>query len=399
MISVHRRGTSPIAALVSCAVVMVLSTLLPLGVTGATPSGALSIAQTKAEIASLSAQLARQEKSSEVTANEYDLAKSDLATLNSDVLALQTRERDTRVSLARTTRSMITAVLQSYVFDTSTTQVVEVFNQDVTSSDARSVYQSLVVGNLGQVRARLDRERTSLLNTIALAAKRRSQANAQTVNLQNLLSANIAESNQTRATLDSVTAALKTQIIAYEVNAGAVAARTRDTAAESSAVAAAAEVGGQQAANQVLAAITANTPPVVTTPVSGSPAGSAAGEAAVSYAEQQVGVPYVWGGETPGLGFDCSGLVQWAWGKAGYSIPRTTEEQWAALPHVPLNQLQPGDLLYYYNLDGDNAVDHVVMYVGSGSFGANTIIAAPYTGTDVGLAPIFTFGLVGAARP
>ena len=82
-------------------------------------------------------------------------------------------------------------------------------------------------------------------------------------------------------------------------------------------------------------------------------------------AESQIGVPYVWGGETPGVGFDCSGLVQWAWAKAGIQIPRTTESQWPdAGPRARLNDLEPGDLLFYYNLDGDNAVDHVVMYVG-----------------------------------
>jgi cell wall-associated NlpC family hydrolase len=67
--------------------------------------------------------------------------------------------------------------------------------------------------------------------------------------------------------------------------------------------------------------------------------------------------------------------------------------------HVPLSALQPGDLLFYYNLDSDHQVDHVVMYVGSGPYGANTIIAAPYTGTNVSYAPIFTAGLIGAARP
>jgi cell wall-associated NlpC family hydrolase len=110
-------------------------------------------------------------------------------------------------------------------------------------------------------------------------------------------------------------------------------------------------------------------------------------------------VPYVWGGETPGVGFDCSGLVQWAWGKAGIAIPRTTETQWPAMEHVSLNKLQPGDLLFYYNLDGDHEVDHVVMYVGSGPYGTSTIIAAAHTGTNVGYEPLFTFGLVGAARP
>ena len=51
-------------------------------------------------------------------------------------------------------------------------------------------------------------------------------------------------------------------------------------------------------------------------------------------AESEIGVPYVWGGETPGVGFDCSGLVQWAWAQAGISIPRTTETQCPAMLHV-----------------------------------------------------------------
>jgi cell wall-associated NlpC family hydrolase len=119
----------------------------------------------------------------------------------------------------------------------------------------------------------------------------------------------------------------------------------------------------------------------------------------VTAAESQLGVPYQWGGETAGVGFDCSGLTQWAWGQAGVSIPRTSETQWADLTHVPLDQLEPGDLLFYYNLDGDDSVDHVVMYVGSGPYGSQTIIQAPYTGVDVSYAPIFTEGLIGAAQP
>jgi cell wall-associated NlpC family hydrolase len=119
----------------------------------------------------------------------------------------------------------------------------------------------------------------------------------------------------------------------------------------------------------------------------------------VHAAEGQIGVPYVWGGETPGVGFDCSGLVQWAWAQAGIKIPRTTESQWPALVHVSLSDLEPGDLLFYYNLDDDNSIDHVVMYVGSGPYGVDTVIAAAHTGTDVDYEPVFTNGLYGEARP
>jgi len=83
-------------------------------------------------------------------------------------------------------------------------------------------------------------------------------------------------------------------------------------------------------------------------------AGTAQGARAVRYAKSQIGVPYVWGGETPGRGFDCSGLVQWAWARAGIAIPRTTETQWPDMIHVTLTELQPGDLLFYFNLDGDH---------------------------------------------
>ena len=393
---VRCRGTTPLSGLVLSAAVVVASLLVPLGVS---VSGAQSIAQTKAEIASLSAQLARQVKSSEVTANAYDSAKSQLSALTSNIITLQGRERAERAVVAVTTKSLVKAVVQSYVYATPTSQAIAVFNQDVSSADSRQVFQSLVVRDLNRLRDKLDRERAALVTAISQVSAQRSRAVIETANLQSLLAHNISAADQTRSTLNVVTAALRTQIIAYEVAAGAAAAQNRDTAAEASAVAAASAVGGQNAANQVLAAIAANTPPVVTATVSGSPAGSAAGELAVSYAEKQIGVPYVWGGETPGVGFDCSGLVQWAWSQAGYSMPRTTQEQWAALPHVPLNQLRPGDLLYYYNLDGDNTVDHVVMYVGSGTWGTNTIIAAAYTGTNIATAPIFTFGLVGAARP
>ena len=88
---------------------------------------------------------------------------------------------------------------------------------------------------------------------------------------------------------------------------------------------------------------------------------------------RQLGCPYVYGGTGPcHMGFDCSGLVQAAWASAGVQIPRDTYEQWAALPHVPLSSIEPGDLLIY------NGEGHVAMYVGGGY-----IIDAPQTGMNV----------------
>jgi peptidoglycan DL-endopeptidase CwlO len=101
---------------------------------------------------------------------------------------------------------------------------------------------------------------------------------------------------------------------------------------------------------------------------------------AVAFAYAQLGCPYVYGGTGPcHLGFDCSGLMQAAWAAAGVAIPRDTYEDWAALPHVPLADIEPGDILIY------NGEGHAAMYVGDGY-----IIDAPQTGMDVERIPMST---------
>lgn len=122
-----------------------------------------------------------------------------------------------------------------------------------------------------------------------------------------------------------------------------------------------------------------------------APVSPAAG-AAIQAAESQLGVPYQWGGEQPGVGFDCSGLTQWSWGQAGVSIPRTAQDQYDAIAKAPLSDLEPGDLLFWD--DGTDSVQHVAMYVGNGQ-----VIQAPQTGQDVSYSAIWTDGLVGAGRP
>jgi cell wall-associated NlpC family hydrolase len=85
-----------------------------------------------------------------------------------------------------------------------------------------------------------------------------------------------------------------------------------------------------------------------------------------------VGVPYVWAGETPGAGFDCSGLAQWAWSQVGVSIPRTTYDQVNRPIAVTLAQIQPGDLVFYWSSG------HVAIYAGNG-----LVVHAPDAGNVV----------------
>ncbi|GLV80944.1 hypothetical protein Slala03_06330 [Streptomyces lavendulae subsp. lavendulae] len=115
---------------------------------------------------------------------------------------------------------------------------------------------------------------------------------------------------------------------------------------------------------------------------------TAAGGAALRYATAQIGKPYVWGAEGPGS-FDCSGLTSKAWEHAGRSIPRTSQEQWAQLPRVPLDRLRPGDLVVYFP-----KATHVALYIGDGK-----VIQAPRPGATVKVSPIAANPLLGAVRP
>ena len=94
---------------------------------------------------------------------------------------------------------------------------------------------------------------------------------------------------------------------------------------------------------------------------------------AIAAAESQLGVPYVYAAADPGHGFDCSGLTMWAWSEAGVSLPHNAAKQYAALPHVPVSSLQPGDLVFFFS-----PIEHVGIYIGGGM-----MIDAPYTGAYV----------------
>jgi cell wall-associated NlpC family hydrolase len=127
-----------------------------------------------------------------------------------------------------------------------------------------------------------------------------------------------------------------------------------------------------------------------------SDAASSAAAIAISYALDQIGTPYVWGGETPGVGFDCSGLTQAAYAAAGIHIPRTSTAQWTTLPHVPLADLQPGDLVFFGSGEFTPGLPgHVGIYLGD-----DEMVDAPHTGTDVQIDNLSTWPTpMGAARP
>jgi len=94
------------------------------------------------------------------------------------------------------------------------------------------------------------------------------------------------------------------------------------------------------------------------------------------FALQQQGVTYRYGGSRPAAGFDCSGLIQFSYGKIGKRIPRTTRAQYQSSQPIPLSQIRPGDLLFY-ETEG-RSPGHVALYLGQGE-----MIHAPSSGKHV----------------
>lgn len=108
----------------------------------------------------------------------------------------------------------------------------------------------------------------------------------------------------------------------------------------------------------------------------------AAGVEVVAHARRMIGVEYVWGGHSP-AGFDCSGLVWWAYQQIGVDLPRTTAGQIHAGHSVDITYLQPGDLVFTRGGRPARDLGHVAIYAGDGH-----VIVAPATGQQVSVRPL-----------
>jgi peptidoglycan DL-endopeptidase CwlO len=117
------------------------------------------------------------------------------------------------------------------------------------------------------------------------------------------------------------------------------------------------------------------------------PEATTVGTVALRAALTRRGDPYVWGAAGPDE-FDCSGLVVWAFAQEGISLPHYTGSLWNSGMHVSENDLEPGDLVFFFA-----DMSHVGIYIGDG-----LMIDAPSTGQVVQVQPVFWDAYVGAVR-
>lgn len=116
--------------------------------------------------------------------------------------------------------------------------------------------------------------------------------------------------------------------------------------------------------------------------------GTASGQAAklIARAKEFIGTPYRWGGSGP-LGFDCSGFTQFLYRELGINLPRVSAQQGTYGKRIGLNELRPGDLVFWDNSSRNVGADHVAIYIGDGM-----VIHAPKPGDRVKISKLWDAG-------
>jgi cell wall-associated NlpC family hydrolase len=377
---------------------------------GPSASGS-AIDSTQAQVDAVEAQVAAQQKSLASLSEQYDQATVHLQQIDAQLSTTDARLAVAKTQHAAAEHRLQVAAVNAYMFDTPSSQVSSVFSTSSDTAALHDEYQQTAIGNIDEAVAQLQSSERHLSATESALRTQEQQAAGVTTQVgserQQAQGAEVAS----QTTLTQVTghlAQLVAQRAAQRAAAEAAAAAAAASQAAKQKAAALAEQAAQvadtfgagsaaaeaaaAAANQ--ASASAGATGVIGT---GEPqSASGAGAVALDMAETYLGVPYQWGG-AGASGLDCSGLTMLAWQAAGVDLYHSAADQYQESTPIPLSQVQPGDLLFY-DLEG-GGIDHVVMYVGSGTYGADTIIEAAHTGTVVEFDPVWFGGLVGAGRP
>ena len=328
-----------------------------------------SITSAKAQATALANQIQAQAQQLAVLSEQYDQAVIRVGQLDQQLAQTRTQIAQTKARVSSDQASLRQQALDIYTSGGTDSGLEQLFAPGGEQSSVTGEYQKVASGNVSNAIDRLNRAEDTL--------------NTQESQLQNTETQAQAALTQAAAAKQGAQTELADQQATLAKVKGHIASLVAEQQREAAAAQAAAfqrKLAAEAAASAAVSGAGTNIPPP-----------SAGGSAAVAAAMSQLGVPYVWAGSTPGQGFDCSGLTMWAWGRAVVGLPHSAAAQYDDTEHVPLSDLQPGDLLFY---DEGGTIGHVTMYIGPGR-----MVQAPETGENVQVTGIWSNGLVGAGRP
>ena len=357
-----------------------------------TPASADQISDAQSQAAAITAQLNATQARIAVLTGQVNQADFKLNQLSGQIAASQAQMVKDQNEVAKDQGQLRTQAIADYTSAGTSNTATQLFTSNGNTSGIRSEYSSIATGNVNSTIAHLHTAQTELAATQASLEQQKSQSQSERSNLASAQSQASSLAAKDRSTLASVNANIQSLV-------------NQKLAAQAAAQAAAQQAAFNQRVQQAKAA-QAQTPvqtissggrsnsggsggtSVTITPQAPPPPLSAGAAGAVQAAEREIGVPYVWGGSSPS-GFDCSGLVMWAYAQVGIGLPHFSGGQYASTTHISMANIQPGDLLFY----GAGGGDHEAMYVGGGS-----MIEAPYTGANVWITGVRTDGLAGVGR-
>ena len=354
-----RRTVSPLIGAICCV-------SLVMGLAPAT-AGASGLVQTSGdkqrEVEAILDELDRLAEAMDALAEDYAEAINDGIELDKEIAATEGRIKEKEIELAAMQAELQNVALKTFVGRSVSNSLASILSSTGTLSDAvRRSYLTSVALNTGV--SGLD----TLQGVIEDIARERKQL----------------ESQRTRA--GGIADYAKKRLAAAEVSAAFYTARESQALRDLGDL-----LRGEQSRRAKAALEDAKRLALEFTKnkYTNIPAPSSAAGTAVKAALSQLGVKYKFGALIPGVAFDCSGLVSYAWAKAGVSIPRSSRSQFSALTRVPVGAAQPGDLIFSYN-----PISHVGMYLGNGQ-----MIASPRTGDVVKVYAVNWSKITGVGRP
>lgn len=390
------------------------------------PASADGLQDKQRQADALAAKIERLQSAAELLTEDYNATQVELQQAEQEVNSAKTRLTEQEADLSALRAQMSRFALNSYVYADQSTGVATLLDPATLAGEAagRSGYAAVAMGaNVDisdQLRAKLEdaRRQQAALETnqkrlkrlSSTVAKQRSDVDKATKAAEGALGSvrgelvelvaeaerrreeEAAAAQQAAIERQQAEATAAAQAAATEAaRAAARAAGTPSSTGPASSAATRPTSANRSASRTTLAPPTGRTPaapaPPAPAPALPVPPPSAGAAGAVRAALSQVGGRYVAFAASPSTGFDCSGLTMWAWGQAGVSLPHYSRAQYASLPHVPLDQLQPGDLIF-----SGSPIHHVGMYVGGGQ-----MVHAASSRWGIIVSPIRN--VVGAARP